>query len=82
MKPVAYVKYVIGGAPYFVPVIAGVAKIEGYPADYTELFSADQLRQAKVKMLREAAENAPSAWVESVDKYLRRMADEIERSKT
>lgn len=45
-------------------------------------YSADQLREAQVKVLREAAKNAPSAWVESVDKYLRRMADEIERSKT
>jgi hypothetical protein len=58
MKPVAYVKYVIGGAPHFVPVIAGVAKIEGYPADYTELFSADQLRQAKIEVLREAAKGS------------------------
>jgi hypothetical protein len=46
----------------------------------TELYTADQLCEAQVKVLREAAENIidkRSPWFELI-----RMADEIERSKT
>jgi hypothetical protein len=56
------------------------------PADYcacnhTPLYTADQLRQAKVEVLREAADALPDGWYE-VKTYLRRMANELERSKT
>ena len=48
-----------------------------------DLFSADQLRQAKVEVLREAAEACPGyAKASNLREYIRSMADEIERSKT
>ena len=51
---------------------------------HIRLFSADQLREAQVKVLREAADwfmKGHGQWVASAAE-LRRMADEIERSKT
>ena len=50
----------------------------------TELYTADQLRQAKVEVLREAAARFTGRGSEhtstAVELELRRMADEIERA--
>ena len=55
----------------------------GRPDRIDELYTADQLKQAKVEVLREAAEACPGyAKASNLREYIRRMADEIERSKT
>ncbi len=82
MKPVAYMRPSVEGYDSaFRDANTVETSTGGDWSEWVPLYTADQLRQAKVEVLREAAENAPSAWVESVDKYLLRMADELEKQK-
>jgi len=46
----------------------------------TPLYTADQLREAQVKVLREAADNIEADGVAAFRRELRRMADELEKA--
>ena len=76
MKPVAYVRYEVGIRPTFVPVINGRCDVsEPKLHEFTALFTSDQLRAAKVEVLRDAASHMSIA---SDYAILWRMADAIE----
>ena len=77
MKPVAYVRYEVGRIPTFVPVILGKCEVsEPKLFEFTKLYTADQLREAQVEVLREVLERGVTIAMSHC------MADEIERSKT
>jgi len=60
MKPVAWVKYSVGKLPHFVPVIGESAMFECSAIEaleYEPLYTADQLRAAKVEVLRKLADD-------------------------
>jgi len=52
----------------------------GKPDRIDELYTADQLREAQVKVLREAADNIEADGVAAFRRELRRMADELEKA--
>ena len=71
MKPV----YMTNGS---VLISEGDTQVSFANQEWIELYTADRLREAQVKVLREAADDPVCGLVEQ--RMLRRMADELEKA--